>query len=105
MKEKNKEREREIMLQSSYNCLEVKQLRAILESAQAKNKERTWVKQKLQGELDDNKLVDGISGDQNIYKMRGKEDPMQGTFIKYKKKSIFIYFLYFFFIIFFFLIL
>jgi hypothetical protein len=53
-------------------------LRAILESAQAKNKERTWVKQKLQGELDDNKLVDGISGDQNIYKMRGKEDPMQG---------------------------
>jgi hypothetical protein len=61
-----------------FNLLEIKQLRSILESVQAKNKERTWVKQRLQGELDDNKLVDGIAGDQNIYKMRGKEDPMQG---------------------------
>ena len=40
------------------------------------------MKQKLQGEIDDSRLVDGVSGDQRIYKMRGKDDPMLGKFSK-----------------------
>lgn len=58
---------------------EIRQLRAILEAAQAKGKERAWIKQKNQGELDDNKLVDGIAGEKAIYKSRGKQKPLEGS--------------------------
>jgi hypothetical protein len=51
----------------------------VLEAAQAKSKERVWLKQRSQGELDDSKLVDGIAGETRIYKARGKDDPIQGT--------------------------
>jgi MoxR-like ATPase len=58
---------------------EIRQLRSILESAAAKGKERTWLKLKTSGELDDNRLVDGITGEKAVYKARGKQKPMDGS--------------------------
>jgi hypothetical protein len=58
---------------------EIRQLRSILESAAAKGKERTWLKLRTQGELDDNRLVDGITGEKSVYKSRGKQKPMEGS--------------------------
>jgi hypothetical protein len=55
---------------------EVTQLRVILEGIEAKEKERVWIKNQNQGELDDNKLVDGATGERNIFKKRGNNDPM-----------------------------
>jgi hypothetical protein len=30
-----------------------------------------WVKNQIQGELDDNRLIDGALGERNVYKRRG----------------------------------
>jgi hypothetical protein len=42
---------------------ETAQLRIILEAVEAKTKERVWLKKRAQGELDENLLVDGLSGE------------------------------------------
>lgn len=57
---------------------EVAQLRVILESAEAKEKERVWLKNQTTGELDDNKLIDGATGEVAIFKRRGIEPPTFG---------------------------
>ena len=57
---------------------EVTQLRVVLEGLEAKEKERVWVKNQNQGELDDNKLVDGFTGERNIYKRRGHRSERRG---------------------------
>ena len=48
----------------------------LAERAEAKEKERTWLKNQLQGELDDARLVDGATGERNVYKRRGQPDDM-----------------------------
>ena len=57
---------------------EVAQLRLIFESAESRQHERQWLKNKTSGELDDNKIVDGMTGEQLIYKKRGVIDPLAG---------------------------
>ena len=52
---------------------EVSQLRDIFMSNK-NNNERSWLKNQSQGEIDENKLVDGILGEKNIYKKRSPPD-------------------------------
>ncbi|KAI8828154.1 AAA domain-containing protein [Chytriomyces cf. hyalinus JEL632] len=52
---------------------DVQKLRVVLEGVQAREKERVWIKNQTVGELDDVKLVEGISGETAIYKSRGVE--------------------------------
>eukprot|EP00729_Bicosta_minor_P004263 gene4263-23013_t len=66
---------------------EIKQLRVVLESAEAKEQERVWLKGQTIGDLDDSRLVDGATGDRNVYKRRGKDDRMFGK-IQQKPKRI-----------------
>ena len=54
---------------------EVNTLRVMLEGMEATEKERVWVKNQIQGEFDDNKLVDGALGERNVYKRRGEHPP------------------------------
>ena len=55
---------------------EVTQLRVILQAVEAKEKERTWLRGKTIGELDDSKIVDFAIGEKNVFKHRGqREDP------------------------------
>lgn len=42
---------------------------------QAKGKERQWLKNQAMGELDDAKIIDGLTGEKSIYKRRGELDP------------------------------
>ncbi|XP_059156251.1 von Willebrand factor A domain-containing protein 8-like [Physella acuta] len=58
---------------------QVQSLRLILDSLQAKGKERQWMKHQSSGELDDSKLIDGLTGEQFIYKRRGEKDPEMGS--------------------------
>uniref|UniRef100_A0A6B2L8W2 VWFA domain-containing protein n=1 Tax=Arcella intermedia TaxID=1963864 RepID=A0A6B2L8W2_9EUKA len=69
---------------------EINQLRAILDATRAKDKERNWLKQKSQGEIDDTRLVEGLTGDSRIYKLRGKQEQMQGGFQENPKKMSFV---------------
>merc|ERR1719210_2711907 len=51
------------------------EMRIVLESHEARERERTWLKQQTHGELDDARLVDGITGARAIYMRRGEPDP------------------------------
>lgn len=57
---------------------QIQQLRVVLSSLQAKSKERHWHKHQTSGELDDNKLIEGITGERNIYRKRAEQDPEPG---------------------------
>nr|KAJ3422949.1 WD repeat-containing protein 92 [Polyrhizophydium stewartii] len=53
---------------------EIRELRVILESVEAKNKERIWLRNKTSGDIDDTKLVEGLAGERAIYRTRGDND-------------------------------
>ncbi|KAJ6647144.1 von Willebrand factor A domain-containing protein 8 [Pseudolycoriella hygida] len=57
---------------------QIQQLRIILTALQAKSKERHWQKHQTSGELDDNKLIEGITGERTIYRKRANQDPEPG---------------------------
>ncbi|KAG0268044.1 von Willebrand factor A domain-containing protein 8 [Actinomortierella ambigua] len=69
---------------------EIRELRVILESIEAKNKERVWLKNQSSGDLDDTKLIEGLTGEHNIYKLRGENDPEMG-FQQKPKKMYFVF--------------
>ena len=50
---------------------EIATLRAILNQVEIKQSERTWLKRQNHGELDEGRLVEGVTGDKFIYKRRG----------------------------------
>ncbi|XP_063282038.1 von Willebrand factor A domain-containing protein 8 [Pelobates fuscus] len=58
---------------------QVQSLRVILDSLQAKGKERQWLRHQAMGELDDTKIIDGLVGEKSIYKRRGEHEPEPGS--------------------------
>ena len=50
---------------------QVQQLKDLLDEVCRRGKERVWVRNQIGGELDDGKLVDGLSGERNVFKKRG----------------------------------
>jgi hypothetical protein len=53
------------------------QLRQILEELNVRSQERIWMKNQTHGELDDSKLVDGLTGDRLVFKRRGVPEDFQ----------------------------
>ncbi|KAJ7230837.1 AAA domain-containing protein [Mycena haematopus] len=53
-------------------------LHDLLEHLAAKEEERVWVKRQTDGELDDSRLTEGITGEATVYKRRGMEKPELG---------------------------
>mmetsp|Transcript_1455 Transcript_1455/g.5161 ORF Transcript_1455/g.5161 Transcript_1455/m.5161 type:complete len:997 (-) Transcript_1455:61-3051(-) len=70
--------------------MQVSQLRVILESVRAKQKERVWQRNKSKGELDDMKLVDGLVGERSIYKKRVEVPPSAAAFQEKPKRLAFV---------------
>uniref|UniRef100_A0A8C0IK20 ATPase dynein-related AAA domain-containing protein n=1 Tax=Chelonoidis abingdonii TaxID=106734 RepID=A0A8C0IK20_CHEAB len=58
---------------------QVQSLRIILDNLQAKGKERQWLRHQATGELDDAKIIDGLTGEKAIYKRRGELEPELGS--------------------------
>ncbi|KAF7330099.1 hypothetical protein MKEN_00274300 [Mycena kentingensis (nom. inval.)] len=50
----------------------------LLEHLAAKEEERVWIKRQTDGELDDSRLTEGITGEAAVYKRRGMEKPELG---------------------------
>lgn len=44
----------------------------------AKEEERVWVKRQTDGELDDSRLTEGLTGEATVYKRRSMAKPEQG---------------------------
>jgi len=53
---------------------QIKELRVVLEQQEAKDREREWIGHQATGELDDNRLVDGVTGEKLIYRRRMEPD-------------------------------
>lgn len=60
---------------SGPNQKQVQQLKAIIEALQTKSKERHWQKYQTHGDLDDTRLIEGITGEKNIYRRRATANP------------------------------
>ncbi|KAI0315297.1 AAA domain-containing protein [Amylostereum chailletii] len=54
------------------------QLHDLLEHLAAKEEERVWVKRQTDGELDDGRLAEGLTGEATVYKRRGMAKPELG---------------------------
>ncbi|KAG5651686.1 hypothetical protein H0H81_007817 [Sphagnurus paluster] len=50
----------------------------LLEHLTAKEEERVWLKRQTDGELDDSRLTEGLTGEATVYKRRGMEKPELG---------------------------
>lgn len=48
------------------------------EDLAAKEEERVWVKRQTDGELDDSRLTEGLTGEATVYKRRGLAKPEEG---------------------------
>lgn len=48
----------------------------------AKGKERQWLKNQTYGDLDEAKLIEGITGERSIYRRRGEQDPEVGYIVQ-----------------------
>ena len=62
----------------------VHQLVTFLENLEAKEEERVWLKRQSDGELDETRLSEGLTGESTVYKRRGMEKrelpvPSQGA--------------------------
>lgn len=44
----------------------------------AKEEERVWIKRQTDGELDDSRLTEGLTGEATVYKRRGMAKPELG---------------------------
>ncbi|KAI4486325.1 hypothetical protein M0802_012344 [Mischocyttarus mexicanus] len=58
---------------------QVQALRIILGSLQAKSNERQWCRHQTSGELDDTKLIEGLTGERTIYRRRSEKEPEIGA--------------------------
>lgn len=67
---------------------QIVQLREILSSLKAKEQEQVWIKNLPNGELDDNKIVEGITGEKLIYKKRGKPTNKIDSTVQKKPKAL-----------------
>ncbi|KAM0756043.1 hypothetical protein T439DRAFT_283415 [Meredithblackwellia eburnea MCA 4105] len=57
----------------------VHQLVTFLDNLEAKEEERVWLKRQSEGDLDESRLPDGLTGERSIYKRRGMEKPELGA--------------------------
>lgn len=69
---------------------QIREMRVILEQQEAKDREREWVAHQATGELDDNRLVDGVTGDKLIYRRRMEPDVPIGHQQKKPKRVSFV---------------
>ncbi|KZT08123.1 uncharacterized protein LAESUDRAFT_649814 [Laetiporus sulphureus 93-53] len=56
----------------------ISQLHDLLENLAAKEEERVWVKRQTDGELDDSRLTEGLTGEATVYKRRSMAKPELG---------------------------
>eukprot|EP00929_Paragymnodinium_shiwhaense_P083487 TRINITY_DN44522_c0_g1_i1.p1 TRINITY_DN44522_c0_g1~~TRINITY_DN44522_c0_g1_i1.p1 ORF type:complete len:1645 (-),score=457.04 TRINITY_DN44522_c0_g1_i1:566-5500(-) len=69
---------------------QIQELRVIFDAAEAREKEREWIANQTSGDLDDNKLIDGVTGERLIYRRRGEPEKPAGMFQRKPKRLMFV---------------
>ncbi|GBG25911.1 von Willebrand factor A domain-containing protein 8 [Hondaea fermentalgiana] len=70
---------------------EVRELRVTLEGLEANDTERIWLKNQVTGDIDDSKLIDGLTGERAIYKRRSDLSPDSALFQAKPKRISFVF--------------
>merc|ERR1712224_294079 len=70
---------------------ETRELRVTLDGLEAKSNERVWMKNQVVCDIDDNRLIDGITGERAIYKKRGEQPPELGAPLQLPKRMDFLF--------------
>jgi hypothetical protein len=70
---------------------EIRELRVTLEGLEANETERVWVKNQSTGDLDDSRLIDGLTGERSIYKRRAEASPDSALFQPRPKRLHFVF--------------
>ncbi|GAA5899817.1 uncharacterized protein JCM6883_005995 [Sporobolomyces salmoneus] len=63
----------------------IQSLVSFLENLEAKEQERVWLKRQSDGDLDEMRITEGLTGESSIYKRRGEEKPEFGPQMKPKR--------------------
>ncbi|KAK0566796.1 hypothetical protein OC844_000545 [Tilletia horrida] len=58
---------------------QIQQLTSMLENLQAQAKERAWITRQQEGELDEKRLTDGLTGERTIFRRRQEAPPELGA--------------------------
>lgn len=66
---------------------QVTHMKSIIDSLEAREKERQWVKHQTSGDLDDAKLIEGLTGEKAIFRRRMEQPPEPGA-IQTKPKRL-----------------
>mmetsp|Transcript_11171 Transcript_11171/g.23524 ORF Transcript_11171/g.23524 Transcript_11171/m.23524 type:complete len:300 (+) Transcript_11171:361-1260(+) len=66
---------------------EITQLKSLLKDLKRRSEERVWLKNQSNGELDENKIVDALSGERDVFKRRGNPST-NGNFLHNKPITI-----------------
>lgn len=69
---------------------DIANLRTALRAVEYKTLQRDWIKNQIDGELDDSKLIEGIAGEKHVYKRRGIIDPSSGHRVPKPKRLRFV---------------
>lgn len=69
---------------------EIRELKLIASGLEAKAEERVWLRHQTDGDMDDSKLVEGLTGEQTVYKRRGLQDPNSGGQQEHPKRVCFV---------------
>jgi hypothetical protein len=70
---------------------EIQELSVVLEALQARQNERQWRRNQAHGELDDARLVEGLTGEPNIYRQRREQPPEPFGFQALPKRITFLF--------------
>uniref|UniRef100_A0A7E4ZTR3 von Willebrand factor A domain-containing protein 8 n=1 Tax=Panagrellus redivivus TaxID=6233 RepID=A0A7E4ZTR3_PANRE len=57
----------------------VTRMKAVIDSLEAREQERQWMKHQTSGDLDDGKLIEGMTGEKAIFRRRMDQPPEPGT--------------------------
>ncbi|KAL7746699.1 hypothetical protein RI367_007978 [Sorochytrium milnesiophthora] len=66
----------------------IRQLRFLLNSLESKQPERVWLRNQTDGELDETKLIESLTGESGVYKKRGLEPQVAGGWRQPKPKRL-----------------
>lgn len=69
---------------------DIKNLQAVLKRTEVQTNKIDWIKNQSQGELDDSKLVEGLSGEKHVFKRRNRSDPEWNSAPKMPKRLRFV---------------
>ncbi|RQM30312.1 hypothetical protein B5M09_012657, partial [Aphanomyces astaci] len=75
---------------TNHELASYQQLRDLFHNVEQLADERGWLKHQSSGEWDDAKLVDGLSGDRNVFKRRGRDPFASSALLPLPKKLLFV---------------